>query len=213
MDFDCTRSTTFNMSGGFIPGEISGQMMRFGLYLQVETCNWILHQDSPTPQFAGRSPPSLHTAVAMGLDISNTVQRTIDNCGYALHDQECYEMIGRAWEEVARIFAADKTLVNTCGILRLVCMVRLQHHHVHGLVHCPSMVPAADSSFGLLEKYEVDRAATDCNCCICLEELDGGGGDGALRMPCSHAFHGGCIKEWLRRSHYCPLCRYEMPTR
>ncbi|XVF85980.1 hypothetical protein PTKIN_Ptkin17bG0160500 [Pterospermum kingtungense] len=40
----------------------------------------------------------------------------------------------------------------------------------------------------------------------------GVGFDAASRMPCSHTFHGNCIENWLKLSHYCPICRFEMPT-
>lgn len=77
----------------------------------------------------------------------------------------------------------------------------------------PGMVPAADSWFGLLEKYEVEFDEEEESCyTICLEEIGGGGGRGALRMSCAHVFHGSCIEGWPRKNHYCPLCRYEMPT-
>ena len=57
------------------------------------------------------------------------------------------------------------------------------------------------------EKYLVREEET---CMVCLEEY--GAGSCASRMPCSHVFHDECIITWLRQSHYCPLCRFEMPT-
>ncbi|EYU39808.1 hypothetical protein MIMGU_mgv11b018976mg, partial [Erythranthe guttata] len=45
-------------------------------------------------------------------------------------------------------------------------------------------------------------------CTVCLE----GFSNEAYSMPCGHYFHGDCIREWLRTSHTCPVCRYEVPT-
>ncbi|XP_021299775.1 probable E3 ubiquitin-protein ligase HIP1 [Herrania umbratica] len=88
-----------------------------------------------------------------------------------------------------------------------------------------NMVPAKESSVKkMLKRVRVEAAECDQkgeekikkrrleaeNCVICLEELKVG--SDASRMPCSHIFHGDCIEEWLKQSHYCPLCRFEMPT-
>lgn len=48
------------------------------------------------------------------------------------------------------------------------------------------------------------------SCTICLEEFEAG--SEALCMPCTHIFHAGCIVKWLNESHYCPVCRFEVPT-
>ncbi|KAL0408672.1 UNVERIFIED_CONTAM: E3 ubiquitin-protein ligase [Sesamum radiatum] len=69
------------------------------------------------------------------------------------------------------------------------------------------MIPAADSSVASLESKKITEPGSSC--CICMEEFEEGC-DGVC-MPCSHVFHGDCIKKWLSTSHYCPLCRFEMP--
>ncbi|KZV38819.1 hypothetical protein F511_21821 [Dorcoceras hygrometricum] len=68
------------------------------------------------------------------------------------------------------------------------------------------MVPATVSS---IESLNITTAKAEQNCSICLEDFDLG--CQVVSMPCSHVFHEECIKTWLRRSHYCPLCRFEMP--
>ncbi|EOY01954.1 hypothetical protein QUC31_013525 [Theobroma cacao] len=88
-----------------------------------------------------------------------------------------------------------------------------------------NMVPAKESSVKkMLKSVRVEAVECDQkveekikkgrleaeNCVICLEELKVG--SDASRMPCSHIFHGDCIEKWLKQSHYCPVCRFEMPT-
>ncbi|TYI28593.1 hypothetical protein ES332_A05G255200v1 [Gossypium tomentosum] len=47
-------------------------------------------------------------------------------------------------------------------------------------------------------------------CMICLDEfLDG---NEVALMPCQHVYHDACIVKWLKASHLCPLCRYQMPS-
>ncbi|KAK8480890.1 hypothetical protein V6N13_004297 [Hibiscus sabdariffa] len=71
------------------------------------------------------------------------------------------------------------------------------------------MVAATEASIEeMLERVEVE--AGDKTCVICLNQLEVG--FEASRMPCSHGFHGDCIEKWLRQSHYCPICRFEMPV-
>ncbi|OMO60712.1 Zinc finger, RING-type [Corchorus capsularis] len=71
------------------------------------------------------------------------------------------------------------------------------------------MVPATESSIkGMLKSVVNGEQGKDCM--VCLEELEVG--SYISEMPCSHAFHGDCIQTWLKQSHYCPICRFEMPT-
>lgn len=56
----------------------------------------------------------------------------------------------------------------------------------------------------------VEGLSSRKECVVCLEEfLDG---DEVAYMPCGHFYHYGCIVKWLETSHFCPLCRYHMPT-
>ena len=45
----------------------------------------------------------------------------------------------------------------------------------------------------------------DKTCSICLDEYQTDERIGVL--SCGHSFHSSCIKEWLKRSKTCPLCR------
>ncbi|MCD7472717.1 hypothetical protein HAX54_014046 [Datura stramonium] len=75
------------------------------------------------------------------------------------------------------------------------------------------MVPASKSSIMelLSNKIVVDERNIKDECMICLEKI-GKERSEVLCMPCSHIFHGECITKWLEKSHYCPLCRFEMRT-
>ncbi len=43
-------------------------------------------------------------------------------------------------------------------------------------------------------------------CVICLEEFNIG--EKISFMGCTHFFHTQCLKDWLRRDNFCPICRY-----
>lgn len=47
-------------------------------------------------------------------------------------------------------------------------------------------------------------------CAICLGDVDAGGA--VARLPCAarHAFHGDCVRSWLKKNTHCPLCRVDL---
>ncbi|KAE8730585.1 hypothetical protein F3Y22_tig00002919pilonHSYRG00212 [Hibiscus syriacus] len=72
------------------------------------------------------------------------------------------------------------------------------------------MAGATESSVKkMVKRVKVEDGEKE-ECMVCLEELSVG--FEASQMPCSHLFHCGCIERWLKQSHYCPICRFEMPT-
>ncbi|XP_050264802.1 uncharacterized protein LOC126708865 [Quercus robur] len=68
----------------------------------------------------------------------------------------------------------------------------------------------SEESIQGLEEVRVEGLYLKEACPVCLEGLSMG--LEAMRMPCLHVYHEGCIVEWLRKCNLCPLCRYEMPT-
>jgi len=65
------------------------------------------------------------------------------------------------------------------------------------------LVPAAKSCVEGLEEVEKEG-----KCAICLEDFKV-----CVSMPCLHAFHSKCIRDWLEISNSCPLCRFKLSTR
>eukprot|EP00928_Gymnodinium_smaydae_P052215 TRINITY_DN36005_c0_g1_i1.p1 TRINITY_DN36005_c0_g1~~TRINITY_DN36005_c0_g1_i1.p1 ORF type:complete len:309 (-),score=54.96 TRINITY_DN36005_c0_g1_i1:43-891(-) len=62
---------------------------------------------------------------------------------------------------------------------------------------------AADGSDGAAPAHAGD-------CAICLQEL--AGEDELLVLPCAarHRFHAACLRDWLARSVFCPICRTDV---
>ncbi|XP_049369618.1 NEP1-interacting protein 1-like [Solanum verrucosum] len=130
-------------------------------------------------------------------------------------------LVGNIMSQVRNIVESNK---GYCGVLELSVDVKLVSRDVieerilfpgEDLSSQYGMVPASESSMqSLLKKMEIDAKNTKGDeCMVCLEELVRKQADNEiLSMPCSHMFHGECITKWLETSHYCPICRFEMPV-
>ena len=72
-------------------------------------------------------------------------------------------------------------------------------------------LPIKEDSNGLFEELEIDEKLIHNieieknKCIICLNYYKIH--DKISYLPCLHIFHCGCIKEWLKRSNKCPLCK------
>eukprot|EP00927_Polykrikos_kofoidii_P086149 TRINITY_DN9572_c0_g1_i2.p1 TRINITY_DN9572_c0_g1~~TRINITY_DN9572_c0_g1_i2.p1 ORF type:complete len:369 (+),score=64.25 TRINITY_DN9572_c0_g1_i2:205-1311(+) len=73
--------------------------------------------------------------------------------------------------------------------------------------------PTAAATLRSLPKIKVTAYDIEVNesteCAICLDELVVG--QPALRIVCGHLYHEDCVKDWLKKSNECPVCRYELP--
>ena len=48
-------------------------------------------------------------------------------------------------------------------------------------------------------------ATLDEPCCICLDEMRRS--EAVLALRCGHLFHAHCVRAWLGRRQWCPLCK------
>lgn len=73
-------------------------------------------------------------------------------------------------------------------------------------------IPPSKEAIASLKKIEeTSEKAKIERCCICLENFEEN--DDVSGMPCDHIYHKNCIVEWMKISHTCPLCRFQMPTK
>ncbi|KAL3849262.1 hypothetical protein ACJIZ3_011144 [Penstemon smallii] len=210
-------------SNGSARSFYSGPQINLYFSYRTLTHHWLSNQVSV--QFVGEQPGPLlvnyfhvnHKEALCSANTRENIQRTLNN--WPLSNRWLSLLI----EDVSQ---KTRDMVNSvssgCNVLNVA--VEVIHKHVHvvfandqevDLVMQRSMeesssvmVPATDASIESLERKTMDCANESCS--ICLEEFFNGGE--AACMPCSHMFHRDCIAEWLRTSHYCPLCRFEMPT-
>ena len=57
-----------------------------------------------------------------------------------------------------------------------------------------------------IQKYDGRR---ETECAICLEEFKR---NDIIKefYKCKHIFHKDCLKNWLKRSNVCPLCKHDL---
>jgi len=77
------------------------------------------------------------------------------------------------------------------------------------IINFQTIPPASKSEIQKLDQPSFDELRGE-KCQICLYEYEVN--DKALSMPCNHMFHENCLKTWLERSNFCPLCKFELKT-
>ena len=63
-----------------------------------------------------------------------------------------------------------------------------------------------------IEKFPVSKiknihelSENNKKCLICLDEFINN--QDSIILPCIHIFHSNCIKKWMKRENFCPLCK------
>lgn len=75
----------------------------------------------------------------------------------------------------------------------------------------PGVSAAALRNLPRVKVAAYDIAANESpECAISLEPLLIGAP--AIRLPCGHLFYEDAVKDWLKKSNECPVCRWELPS-
>lgn len=61
----------------------------------------------------------------------------------------------------------------------------------------------SDLEQGLNTSQPLPAVSQECAVCLC----DFADGDALIELPCKHAYHQGCITDWLLTHNACPLCK------
>ncbi|XP_012843165.1 PREDICTED: uncharacterized protein LOC105963319 [Erythranthe guttata] len=206
-------------------------------YLQPISQSYVVNVDSGEPELTGSYPyPTVEDQVFLKLCDFLNRQRARDiireklSQSFMIGDEFLHNWIEAVLEKTRAIVGsmpAEHNIVLVVSPARFSCQS----------VYDPRLPALAEEETAVEEYYEdinyMVRAAEDWidrvlvkrtvaeysssnddedggfgTCTVCLE----GFSNEAYSMPCGHYFHGDCIREWLRTSHSCPVCRYEVPT-
>jgi len=69
--------------------------------------------------------------------------------------------------------------------------------------------PASEEAISSLETVTTTPNSSDV-CPVCMDAICEE--SPAVKMPCNHLFHDGCLRPWLQQHNSCPSCRFELPT-
>ncbi|XP_073137923.1 uncharacterized protein [Henckelia pumila] len=234
VDFDSTTCTVGIETGQPADHDQFNIQATFNFYCQHKYRNWILRQDSTDLEFVDE----VEDQYLVTKSIQYNSEKGSTHCKNKMHRRvfgwlkdfslptwsELYKLakvISETWDIIVEHLPQD------CNNLKIDFGFAIVHNHIfhdenivdiHRAIrrsmqeaHEPAMVPATDASIECLKSKMIDSNNDhDGSCRICLEDFEQA--VLVMIMPCSHVFHKDCIRKWLKASHYCPICRYQMPT-
>ncbi|KAK6120590.1 hypothetical protein DH2020_045668 [Rehmannia glutinosa] len=190
--------------------------INFNFFCILKRSEWVIQSDSSEPVLVRRSTPYLIKGVLrQSLEQFLCYDKTRETLEQRfrqlpLQDDRRLNIIEYIWETAFQMIKLKPKGHNVLDLYFSLSVEVKYFYDQSRLITESRMVPTAESSIEsiLKRKVTVDNNMEMMTCSICLEDFT----EGLISMPCSHVFHGDCITQWLRTSHYCPICRFEMPT-
>ncbi|KAK6120689.1 hypothetical protein DH2020_045570 [Rehmannia glutinosa] len=199
------------------PSDDQLHTINFNFFCILKRSELVIQSDSNSePVLVGRSTPylikgDLRQSLEQFLFYDKT-RETLEQRfrQLPLQDDRRLNIIEYIWETAFQMIKLKPKGHNVLDLYFSLSVEVKYFYDQSRLITEPRMVPASESSIEsiLKRKVTVDNNMEMMTCSICLEDFT----EGLISMPCSHVFHGDCITQWLRTSHYCPICRFEMPT-
>ncbi|OQR96840.1 hypothetical protein ACHHYP_13210 [Achlya hypogyna] len=93
---------------------------------------------------------------------------------------------------------ADAKVRDVLGLFRSAAWVNFMVRYV-----VPYLKTSTPVNKEVLENLEQISCSGDDECVICMNAMND-----AVKLPCGHIFHTGCIDAWLRMRSTCPTCRH-----
>mmetsp|Transcript_18557 Transcript_18557/g.33529 ORF Transcript_18557/g.33529 Transcript_18557/m.33529 type:complete len:121 (-) Transcript_18557:898-1260(-) len=99
---------------------------------------------------------------------------------------------------------------STDALLTFVAQQLVRDLHSHQLIveSLEELVELRQSTMASVERLPHVEATAAHSCCICLEFVEPPAV--VTVLPCNHAFHSGCVDNWLQYKPCCPLCKEEL---
>ncbi|OQS05959.1 hypothetical protein THRCLA_01962 [Thraustotheca clavata] len=73
--------------------------------------------------------------------------------------------------------------------------------------HLKAYTPTSNAILNHLDAWKRENQSQDDPCGICMCGMENA--NECIVLPCQHAFHLSCIRQWLTRRNTCPYCRHE----
>ncbi|KAJ9560156.1 hypothetical protein OSB04_005316 [Centaurea solstitialis] len=192
-----------------------------------KTIDWMLTDEEVPAALVARMPPD-YTIHYFYIRLVVVVQQPFsshqDNNGPVLILGHQFDQLlaphfqpigvsGLSWNEIISFLIHNGIpfhVVYDVATRIISCISRILEDPNHaGRILLPMLVFVSCTASTLAHRFLPNIVMeTEAICSICLEDLEAR--SMASRLPCTHSYHTGCIRDWSSNDPYCPLCGFQL---